>query len=547
LTSTDLTILLLFVFIVFATGMSFAASGKDMKSFFAAGGAVPWWLSGLSLFMSFFSAGTFVVWGSIAYTQGAVSLSIQWTMAVAGVLIALFIAARWQRTGVLTAAEYLTLRFGYRYQKIYTYLFLVISVFTTGAFLYPVAKIVEVSTGMDLRLSIVGLGLLIILYTATGGLWAVIVTDVLQFVVLTVAVLVVIPLALREVGGWQTFSQSVPDGFFDLSNTEYTGGFLLAFGLYNLLFIGGNWAYVQRYTSVSSAKAAKKVGWMFGGLYVISPVVWMLPPMLYRAVQPELDGLADEGAYLLMCKLVLPTGMLGLVLGGMVFATASSVNTTLNIAAGVLTNDVYRHFFPKSSDKKTMQVARLSTLLFGLLTIAVALLVPLMGGIVEVVLSLAAITGGAMYLPLLWSLFSRWQTGVTMLWATFISLAVNAFFKFISPSLLDFSLSRAEEMGLGVAAPALILLFMELLRRRSGTVSEGFAQVFAPSGKAAVSTEAEGMDGPNRSNIRKLGAGIGAVGFLLLVLSIYVEQDGGYLLAAALPVLGTGVWMGRGG
>ena len=55
---------------ILVVGMSFAKTGSSMKSFFAAGGDVPWWISGLSLFMGFFSAGTFVVWGSIAYSYG---------------------------------------------------------------------------------------------------------------------------------------------------------------------------------------------------------------------------------------------------------------------------------------------------------------------------------------------------------------------------------------------------------------------------------------------------------------------------------------------
>ena len=103
-------------------GLSFSGKSRNMKSFFAAGGAVPWPMSGLSLFMGFFSAGTFVVWGSIAYTSGWVSVAIQWTMALAGFAVGLFIAPRWHKTGALTAAEYITHRLGTRTQKIYTYL-----------------------------------------------------------------------------------------------------------------------------------------------------------------------------------------------------------------------------------------------------------------------------------------------------------------------------------------------------------------------------------------------------------------------------------------
>ena len=83
---------------------------------------------------------------------------------------------------------------------------------------------------------------------------------------------------------------------------------------------------------------AKKVGVLFGVLYTFSPILWMLPPMIYRVFEPGLSGLENENAYLLMCKQTMPAGMLGLMLGGMIFATASSLNATLNISAGVFTN-----------------------------------------------------------------------------------------------------------------------------------------------------------------------------------------------------------------
>ena len=89
--------------------------------------------------------------------------------------------------------------------------------------------------------------------------------------------------------------------------------FLIAFFFYNTIYIGGNWAYVQRYTSVSNPKNAKKVGLLFGSLYLISPILWMLPPMIFRELEGgNLQGLDNEGAFLLMCKRVLPHWFIGL-------------------------------------------------------------------------------------------------------------------------------------------------------------------------------------------------------------------------------------------
>jgi SSS family solute:Na+ symporter len=159
----DYIVIFVFTFGVLAAGMSFSKSGKNMKTFFAGGGAVPWWINGLSLFMSFFSAGTFVAWGSLAYIHGMVSISIQWTMCLAGLVIAAFIAAKWRNTGVLTGAQFIGARLGEGVKKTYTYLFMAISVFTSGAFLYPVAKIVEGATGFPFEYAVVFIAVVIVL------------------------------------------------------------------------------------------------------------------------------------------------------------------------------------------------------------------------------------------------------------------------------------------------------------------------------------------------------------------------------------------------
>ena len=518
-------------------GLSFGRQGGDMKSFFAAGGAVPWGINGLSLFMSFFSAGTFVVWGSIAYEYGLVAITIQMAMCLSGFLIGYFIAPKWRATNVLTVAEYLTKRFGEHIQRYYTYIFLFLSLGYTGSFLYPVAKIVNVSTGFDIYYSILLLGGIIMVYTAVGGLWAVVVTDVLQFVILTAAVLIVLPLSIEKVGGLANFIESAPETFFKAFNGEYSPLFIAAFCAYNLVFIGGNWAYVQRYTSTKNTKSASKVGYLFGALYLISPIIWMLPPMIYQVINPALDGLQAEGAYLMICKEVLPVGMLGLMIGGMIFATASSVNTSLNLAAAVLTNDIYKPLKPNASDKSLMSFARMATLVFGILTIGVAFLVPFAGGIVEVVLSIGAVTGGALYGPAIWALFSKKQTGRSILSVTLVSLTVNLFFKFISPTFLNFSLERSQEMIVGVGLPFLLLLVYELFARDD--LRESKLEYVSDN------SNVETGEIQNLFGIKVLSIAMVCIGSLFLILAILASQAAIYLVILGGLITMLGGWLYR--
>lgn len=541
----DYITIILFSIGVLITGVSFSKTGKDMKSFFSGGGNVPWGMSGLSLFMGFFSAGTFVVWGSIAYSYGMVSIIIQLTMAVAGYAVGTWIAPRWHRTHSLTAAEYITGRLGVKTQKTYTYIFLAVSVFTTGSFLYPVAKIVEVTTGIPLTTAIFALGAFSMVYVALGGLRGVVVTDVLQFVILFAAVVIAVPLAFDKIGGVGTFFEKVPEGFFELFEGEYTPGFVIAFAIYNMFFLGGNWAYVQRYTSVKTERDSRKTGWLFGVLYTISPILWMLIPMIYRVYNPSLSGLENEGAYLLMCKEAMPDGLLGLMLGGMIFATASSLNATLNISAGVVTNDIFKRMRPNASEETLMNVARISTWGFGIMAIIVALLIRSMGGIVNVVISVAALTGVPVYLPVIWSLFSKRQTARTILSATFISLAINLIFKFVTPHF-GLALDRTWEMIVGTAVPVILLAGIEVvLKAKEFIAPEYMAYISGRNVRMRQENagDTEESKRTDRFTQKVLGIGLGLSGVLITVLGFIAEENIVVPVAVGLVVTLIGIYL----
>ena len=541
----DYITIILFSIGVLITGVSFSKTGKDMKSFFSGGGNVPWGMSGLSLFMGFFSAGTFVVWGSIAYSYGMVSIIIQLTMAVAGYAVGTWIAPRWHRTHSLTAAEYITGRLGVKTQKTYTYIFLAVSVFTTGSFLYPVAKIVEVTTGIPLTTAIFALGAFSMVYVALGGLRGVVVTDVLQFVILFAAVVIAVPLAFDKIGGVGTFFEKVPEGFFELFEGEYTPGFVIAFAIYNMFFLGGNWAYVQRYTSVKTERDSRKTGWLFGVLYTISPILWMLIPMIYRVYNPSLSGLENEGAYLLMCKEAMPDGLLGLMLGGMIFATASSLNATLNISAGVVTNDIFKSMRPNASEETLMNVARISTWGFGIMAIIVALLIRSMGGIVNVVISVAALTGVPVYLPVIWSLFSKRQTARTILSATFISLAINLIFKFVTPHF-GLALDRTWEMIVGTAVPVILLAGIEVvLKAKEFIAPEYMAYISGRNVRMRQENagDTEESKRTDRFTQKVLGIGLGLSGVLITVLGFIAEENIVVPVAVGLVVTLIGIYL----
>lgn len=540
----DLFVIVIFSAFVLGIGMLFSRTGTDIKSFFAGGESVPWFIGGLSLFMSFFSAGTFVVWGSIAYKSGWVAITIQWTMCIGALVTGLWLAPRWKRTGALTAAEFVGVRLGLSVQKVYIFIFTFVNLFIKGSVLYPVSRLVSSSLGLPLVPSTIVLGFFMISYTAVGGLWAVMVTDILQFVVLSAAVLILLPLSFDKAGGFEGFVQKVPADFFDLLNGEYTIGFIIAFTIFHISYIGGNWTFVQRYTSVDTPRSARKVAFLFAGLYLVSPVIWMMPPMIYKAINPSLAGLETENAYLQMCKLVLPPGLLGLMLTGMYFSTSASANTALNVVSAVFTNDIYKGMVnPGASDAQLMRIARWSSWVFGLGMILIALIIPYVGGIVEVILSIGAVTGGPLLAPPLWALFSRKLSGKAALRISILTLTVNLIFKIAVPLIFSYKLSRELEMILGVGLPLLLLAINEWFfgkDRTSHPDHERYIDIRRQMSFMKVVPDKDveaGMPDQNSFGLRVIGWSLVFTSVMLFGLSSFTEKGAGITATMAVLIL----------
>ena len=488
--SIDYFVLSVYLIGIFLVGLFLSSKNKSSEDMFAAGGESPWWTSGLSSFMTMFSAGTFVVWGGIAYQHGLVAVIINLCYGVAALLVGFFVAGHWKRMGVKTPAEFIELRFGASAVQFYTWAMMVFRIVGVAVSLYSLSIVLvammpldagnpfrDPATGnLSLMWAIVIFGGIVVIYTMAGGLWAVLMTDVLQFIVLNLAVLFIVPLAFGSVGGVGAFIEKAPEGFFGLTSDKYTVFFLVGWVLIHFFMIGAEWAFAQRFICVSSEKDAKKSCFLFGGLYLCSPLLWLLPPMIYRTIDPNAD---PQEAYILACRAVLPAGMVGLMVAAMFSATASMVSSQLNVFAGVLTDEIYRQLFrPDSTDRHLVNVGRIFTIVLGVVLIGVSLLIPYLGGAEKVVVAITSLMVGPLLAPTIWGLFSR-RVGIRSIWTTVaisfvlglilkMGLGANGFLVSESTAALaDWLQSHGTTVDLiiGVAIPVCILSLMHSLSR----------------------------------------------------------------------------------
>jgi len=407
-------------------------------------------------------------------------------LGVSAMFVGYFLSGRWRRLGVSSAAEFITLRYGKWALNFYTWFNILYRLLGMAVALYSLAVVLQAilpesinSFFLDfaginaVNVIIIFCAIIIIAYAVFGGLWSVLITDVLQFIILMVAVVAVIPLGFMKLGGISNFVQQVPDGFFRPVSDEFTWLFMAAWVIIHMFKIGGEWAFVQRFTCVPKASDARKATYLFGVLYLISPLIWFLPPMMYRIVDPSANA---EQAYVLACKYALPDGLLGLMIAAMFAATVSMIDSELNVFAGVLTKDFYKRIWKKATEKSQVFVGRALTLILGAIVAWLAIMVPVMGGAEEIIVSITALIAGLTVLPVIWGMFSKkiTQQGI------FTSILITGFIFFIlkygflspegwfiteSPGSLQIWIlknARTIEAVFGAVLPFIVLAIVEL-------------------------------------------------------------------------------------
>ena len=338
----DYIIILLYFLGLIAVSVVMSRKIKNSEDMFIAGRNSSWWLSGVSSYMTIFSASTFVVWGGVAYKSGLVAVVVALCLGVASFIVGKWISGKWRELRIKSPGEFLTIRFGHRRVSFYTISGIIARAVHTAVSLYAVAVVmcalikvdggsIFASTGMmgdspmgylSIWWALLILGAIALGYTIAGGFLAVLMTDVIQFGVLLAVVVFMIPLSFNAVGGVSAFIDKASEipGFFSGTSPTYTWGWLLLWIFLNVSMIGGDWPFVQRYISVPTTRDAKKSTYLIGILYLVTPLIWYLPTMIYRVMEPglalDLDATTmtfnGEHAYVNMSKLVLMKGMVGM-------------------------------------------------------------------------------------------------------------------------------------------------------------------------------------------------------------------------------------------
>ncbi len=480
----DWTILIIFFIILLSIGF-FASkrAGKSVNDFFLSGRNMPWWLLGISMVATTFSADTPNLVTDIVRNNGVSGNWVWWAFLLTGMLTVFVYAKLWRRSEVLTDLEFYELRYGGKgaaflrgfralYLGVFFNIMIMASVCLAGI------KIGSVMLGLSPAQTLLIAATVTVLYSSLGGLKGVIMTDFFQFSLAMIATFwaAIVIINLPEVGGLEKLINNPKispklDLIPDFSNRDL---FLVVFVLpiavqwWSVWYPGaepGGGGYVaQRMLSAKNENHAVWATLLFNFMhYAVRPWPWILIALASIIVFPNLSDLqvafpevdkniiGHDLAYPAMLT-KLPSGLLGLLLASLAAAFMSTIASHLNWGSSYVVNDFYRRFFDQTaSEKKLVFLGRLTTVILMVFSCLIALLLSNALQAFSILLQIGAGTGLLFILRWFWYRINVYSEISAMI----ISFIVALYLQIIHPRIGFEIISTEVQLVIGVTITTL--------------------------------------------------------------------------------------------
>lgn len=461
----DYTLIALYFGIVIFVGWYSSRKNRTTDDYFKAGGQVPWFLAGVSNWVSGFSAFMFVAAAGFTYRHG-LGAAVVFTAATWAYLVgAFYFASRWRRARINSPLEYLTRRYSSSTTYFYTVTAIVPQVIGIGQGLYILCIFVATALGFGheqypllgltfsgLELTMISIGAVMILYTVIGGLWAAVLSDAVQGVIILVTSLLILPVTFRYLGqggglgaGFVRLWREAPEGFFGLNGQTGQPLFLLSYAASTMLGYNVAWWQVQRYQSVPDERSARKMAFLCAALSLFGPLLWILPVMGARVIFPNIAEVwpqfaaPEEASFVGLALMLLPHGLIGFVIAAILSATLGQASDGFNWLAATTTRDIYvplrkRFGGSQPSEHHQVRIGQLTMLVIGVLGIVAAIFIARTGGAFEFALTYYSLAGPGFMMPVFLGMIYRktpWWSGMASCIAAFVAafglMAANAF------------------------------------------------------------------------------------------------------------------------
>jgi solute:Na+ symporter, SSS family len=390
---TDYSIVFVFLVAMFFVGSIFYKWIGNADDFYLAGRNLSPFILAAVIAATNINMYSFIGQAGIAYKEGIPIVWQTWTGDMALVISGLFVIPIFRRLRIRTIPEFLQLRYSKGVRTFVAFIWMFRLAFWLGVVLYTAVVAAQIITGLhSFTAWVLIFSVVVIIYTMLGGMWSVAFTDVIQFVLMLGGALILLPLAMSYIGWWPGMAAKLPEGALTLikQSGTYDWKFILA-----IFLLGIEWACVdqgllQRAFGADSTRSVAK-GLVLAGI-ITTPfaLLWNLPGLAARVIFPALTN-QDTAVPLLIAKLI-PNILLGFIVVGLLSSQLSTISGNLNGVATIFTSDIYENILKrKASQKDLIFVARIVTILTGIIMMLFVYLVPILGGAVNAYLTVIAI------------------------------------------------------------------------------------------------------------------------------------------------------------
>src|SRR5690606_10375624 len=392
---------------------------------------------------------TFTGASSKAYSEGWPIFVLFFANAIGFFFNALYFAPRARQMRVITAIEGVRLRFSKANEQVFTWLQIPLGTLYAGIWLNGLCVFLAAAFGFDLEATILITGLVVVFMTLVGGSWAAIAGDFIQVLILMPVTVVAAFLALREVGGMPAFIERLPAGHLDLG-AIFDSPLMFVWVAAILLkqFIStNNLLDASRYLCVKDSRHARQAALLAGCLFLLGPIIWFIPPMAASILTPDLAAVfptlknPSEGAFLSVCLVTMPAGMIGLLICGILAATMSSMDSGLNRNAGIFIKNFYQPVLrPRCTDRELVLAGRIATGVLGSLVVLAALNFSRMEnlGLFDLMLQFGTLVAVPYSIPLVLCILVK-KTPAWSGWTTVVVGLITSFLttRFLGPEWLE--------------------------------------------------------------------------------------------------------------
>ena len=347
----------------------------NTEDFIVAGKRLSLPLCTATLAATWFGGGICVGAASAAYQGGFLAVIADPFGAALCLFVAGFFYVRiLRRMGLMTIASLFTTRFSNEAGLLASLCTIPAYVGWVASLMVAFGRILQSLTGIDPSTGILVAAAIVLLYTFAGGMWAVTLTDFVQVTILTLGLLILAPVLLSDMGGWQALSAQIPAERFHMYPRNAGAADWFAYARDWLVIGLGNLAgqdLIQRSLSSRDEKVAYRSAYLAGLLYV---TVGLIPVFLGLAGSVILPNLADPDLIMMEIALkYLPEAALILFVGALVSALLSSADSALLAPASVVGWDIMRYIKQDISERSALLISRISVLVFGLFSLFLAL------------------------------------------------------------------------------------------------------------------------------------------------------------------------------